>query len=99
MKAIRSKVRGISNYQEHAQKCKKDTLLKLIRQPNNKHDKNAIIVCRKGWIRSYAVGYLSADLAKKIAPNMDKGEDVYAIITDVTGGEDQYIGLNIALVF
>lgn len=71
--------------------CKPGMALILKREPANPHDNNAIGV----WVTARAlvvfsseaqIGYLSADVAREVAPYMDKGGKITAKISDVTGG-------------
>jgi single-stranded-DNA-specific exonuclease len=56
----------------------------LIREPDNQFDRNAIKVVR--WDHRQ-VGYLNRELAKILAPRMDRsGRPVKATVTALTGG-------------
>jgi len=48
---------------------------------------------------SKQLGYLSADLAEEIAPIMDKGRNVSAVIKHITGKDKSTIGMNITIYF
>jgi len=50
--------------------------IKLVREPENIHDENAIKVVVEDNI---SIGYINRDLAKKIAPLMDKYNDITMI--------------------
>jgi single-stranded-DNA-specific exonuclease len=66
--------------------------LELERQPQNEKDPNAIAV-RYGALQ---IGYIRAQIAKRLAPNIDAGERYGARITDLTGGTgDRNWGVNI----
>lgn len=56
----------------------------LIREPDNRYDPNAIRVeCDLGQL-----GYIPADTAvNNLASEMDRGSEVTAIISEITGGE------------
>ena len=54
----------------------------LERDPSNIHDKNAIKVINKG---GYQIGFISRDLAEKMAPNMDNGIKYKAEVSAITG--------------
>ena len=56
----------------------------LIREPDNRFDPNAIRVeCGLGQI-----GYIPAETAlNNLASEMDRGSEVIAIISEITGGE------------
>jgi hypothetical protein len=47
----------------------------LIREPNNKHDPNAIGV----YFLRDRLGYIKRDLAAQLAPTMDSGKQYYAV--------------------
>jgi hypothetical protein len=56
----------------------------LIREPDNPFDLNAVKVVR--WDRQQ-FGYLNRELAKILAPRMDRqGRPIKAIVTTLTGG-------------
>lgn len=59
--------------------------LKLIREPWNERDANAIAVRRKDGSQ---IGYVKSALAKMLAPEMDSGIDASAYVTYV-GGMDE----------
>lgn len=69
--------------------------LKLVREPNNEFDKNAIKVM---WF-SEKIGYIKAPLAKEMAPVMDKGKVYKCFVSNITGGTDdkENKGINIRL--
>jgi|GEM_PF-5464351 len=50
--------------------------IKLVREPENIHDENAIEVIVQD---NNSIGYINRDLAKKIAPIMDKNHDITMI--------------------
>lgn len=64
----------------------------LVREPDNAHDPNAIrVVDRVGR----QIGFLAAPLAKHLAPVMDGGVEYEASVTEVTGGDEKHLGVNI----
>jgi single-stranded-DNA-specific exonuclease len=65
--------------------------LQLVRDPANAHDVNAIEV-RYGALQ---VGFIRREIAKHIAPNIDAGDRYSAVVSEVTGGGDKHIGVNI----
>ena len=84
-----SKIAGVTkpndrgnDIQKILAKLKPNTKLTLIREPNNSYDKNAIKIYATGK----HIGYIKSDLAKKIAPLLDKGHKYQAVISEVTGG-------------
>jgi len=62
---------------KHRQKlirdCKSGEVLKLIREPSNPVDGNAIKVCNR---KKQPLGYLSRHVASKVAPLLDSGKTV-----------------------
>ena len=71
--------------------------LKLVREPNNKFDKNAIIVM---W-NMYKLGYIRKELAKDMAVAMDKGRVYKCFVSNITGGtkDKENKGVNILIKF
>ncbi|MGP6157041.1 MAG: DEAD/DEAH box helicase, partial [Vulcanimicrobiaceae bacterium] len=65
--------------------------LELVRARENPHDSNAVEV-RFGRLH---VGFLRREIARRIAPNMDRGERYTASVGSVTGGGEKNVGLNI----
>ncbi|MBI9110293.1 HIRAN domain-containing protein [Maridesulfovibrio ferrireducens] len=73
---------GKKLYREEA----KYTEIDLIRDPDNKHDPNAIeVVTEKGQV----LGYINSQTAKELAIIMDAGANVQASIIDILGYEDK----------
>jgi hypothetical protein len=67
--------------------------LQLIREPHNPHGTSAIAVHTGGGAQ---IGYLPHDTAEGLAPQMDAGVNAYAVVSEVTGGQDErYYGCNI----
>ena len=68
--------------------------MKLVREPNNPFDKNAIAV----YCGVNQRGYIGAQLAKYIAPRIDAGKKYQCFVSAVTGGDDgAKYGANITL--
>jgi len=69
---------------KHRQKlirdCKSGEVLKLIREPNNPVDENAIKVCNQ---KKQQLGYLSRHVASKVAPLLDSGKIVEAEVREI----------------
>jgi single-stranded-DNA-specific exonuclease len=65
--------------------------LELVRARDNPHDPNAVEV-RFGRLH---VGFLRREIARRLAPNIDRGERYTASVGSVTGGGEKNIGLNI----
>jgi len=66
----------------------------LVREPDNRHDANAIRVETTSGIQA---GYLNARLARHFAPLLDCGERYDTYVSQVTGGEDRNYGVNIII--
>jgi len=76
-----------------ARYCKPGMPVILKREPDNPYDKDAVGV----WIKARVffffkaevqIGYLNRGVAQEIARHMDRGSEVRAEISDVTGGCD-----------
>ncbi len=68
--------------------------LRLVRQPDNEFDANA---CALFDPHGTHVGYLNRRLAAVLASRIDSGVEYDVEITEVTGGGDQAMGLNVVL--
>lgn len=57
----------------------------ITREPENKHDGNAIAVNLTTWRKGMHIGYLPKDVAEKLAPLLDFGEVAISTVwlTDV----------------
>ena len=80
---FRTTVAGVSYRQEMVARCWQGAGVKLIRNPRNKHDKNAIEVhvFHRGQI-----GFIPRETAQGLASSMDDGDKVEARIAELTGG-------------
>lgn len=65
-------------------KLKPDTKLVLIREPDNPYSKDGSVT--KIYANNKHIGYIKSDLAKKIAPLLDKGHKCKVTISEITGG-------------
>jgi hypothetical protein len=72
-----------SDRQEIARSCSGGERLTLRREPDNPQDANAVAVFRGNGDQ---VGYLSARVAEQVAPLLDAGTPVTAVVSEVTGG-------------
>ena len=93
-----------SNREQILRACKPGETLLLLRDPSNKHDHNAIQVCKRGWFRHRQIGHLSEYQAEKIAPLMDCGIPVTATVEQITGGGGWFsarenFGMNIKISY
>ena len=83
-----------SSRQSIISNCKRDDEIRLVREPENKFDKNAIAIFHKLG----QVGYVAKDFAKQMAPDMDYGYSYEGVIANVTGGNDDYVyGLDVVV--
>lgn len=99
-KTFQTKVAGV------AQLKKRQTILKrlakaddfpevsLVREPDNKHDENAIKVIihmyneKTDVEQEVHIGYIAAHVAASLSKDLDRGYKVIAWIDDVLGGSD-----------
>jgi hypothetical protein len=66
------------------QRCKSGQELKLVRDPDNQYDKNAIKVC---LLTGEQLGWIDKDVAARdLAKEIDRGDRIKVVISDVTGG-------------
>lgn len=86
---------GTSRQSAIRKDCYPGAQLDLVREPNNKHDNNAIAV----YYNDKQLGYLSADIASQYAGKLDQGAiSLSACIEDITGGPDtKTYGANISI--
>ncbi len=92
-----TKVVGVTfdNRQDLVRQLNPGEKLYLVREAANAHDANAIRIERADGSQ---VGYLHARLAKNLAPYIDRGEHFTAMVSQVTGGEDdRSYGVNIII--
>ena len=91
MKPISAVVAGAGFYKPHlvgTRLCREGTPVKLVREPSNAHDANAIAVCIKEPIlgllpRWTKMGHLKATLAARLAPKTDAGLNIDARVVSV----------------
>lgn len=112
-KTFQTKVAGVTHArrQSHLKKLAKieDSFsypeISLIREPNNKHDKNAIKVILHEYNektdeeKEIHVGYIAAHVAASLAKDIDNGHKVTAYIDEIIGGyeEDMSYGMLITV--
>jgi len=111
MQEFYSKVVGVTaknindtDRQDYIQRyCREGKELFLKREPNNTYDSNAIAVFIKTKLFffknvKFQIGYISTDIAQRLAPYMDKGGIVTAHIKNITGGDEiKFYGVNIVI--
>lgn len=94
-----TKIMGVTKQNENGQNIQEIlselspyTTLSFQREPNNPYDQNAIKIYADG----VHIGYISAELAEKIAPQLDSGDqELFGEIEEVTGGGEKSFGCNI----
>lgn len=69
----------------------------LVREPDNRFDRNAVAIAVRTPRGNERVGYLPADVASWIAPRLDKGKPVYVRNPHVVGSRDP--GMSLGLRF
>jgi len=69
----------------------------LVREADNEFDPNAIAVFVRTVTGNRQLGYIPKDVAAKLAPLMDEGADLRAVITLMTGGGEKNIGANLRI--
>jgi hypothetical protein len=65
----------------------------VVREYNNAYDANAIAL----YAGNYQVGYFPKKVAELLAPQMDAGSRVDAFVATITGGGENYLGVNIEI--
>ena len=78
---FKTSVTGVRYRQDAVAQCREGQKTGLIRDPDNRHDKNAIIVYANATI-----GFIKRDEARNLAPFMDGGGKAEACISELTGG-------------
>lgn len=87
-KVFVTKVAGVTyeGRQDHIRQMKGNEPVRIVPEPENPHDPNALAVHVALKIGKVVhVGYIPRDLAAKVAPYLE-GESVMARIIEVTGG-------------
>lgn len=94
--ALHTKVVGVTfdDRQKVVASLRPGQCLLLDREPTNPHDPHAVRVLREDGA---LVGYLSAEVAGRLSPQMDRGARYRAIVAGITGGVDRYLGVNLRL--
>lgn len=71
-----------SSRQEELGRCRPGEVMRLVREPDNPHDRMAVALVSARGVR---VGYLRRDRAVWIGSKIDRGYDVRAIVERVKG--------------
>lgn len=105
LRFIHTKVRGASfgNRQKLLERLRRynyqDVILTFVREPDNPIDSCAIQVWasvkNKG---SGCIGYLTRDLAYKVAPFLDVNRTAVVLLEGITGGGNSYYGCNFKFI-
>lgn len=84
-----------SSRQKIIARCSVGERLRLVREPDNPHDSQAIAVVRESGEQ---LGYISSDVAFRLADEIDNGKRFAARISDITCGGDRSVrGVNILI--
>lgn len=96
-RTISTKVVGVTfdNRQELIARLTIDTKIKLVRDPENPYDSNAIKVVTGTTCEQ--IGFIKRELAAELALLMDKGYDAKASISALTGEGQEALGVNILI--
>lgn len=99
------KVAGVTfdNRQGYIQYLRKhpEAFLVYNREPGNRYDKNAITI--GGYVpgeptgKYVPIGYVPKEIAKEIAPLIDKGYKIYTHAYEITGGYGLNLGVRISM--
>jgi HIRAN domain len=83
--------------QEILARCKVPGVLELRRQPNHRHDRNAVQVLRQN---GEMLGFIPRGDASVMAPELDKGRRNVALLTTVDGGSgrERFLGAGVLIV-
>ena len=73
-----------SSRQAEIVRCRPGERIELRREPNNRHDANAVAV---HTARGVQIGHIARDQSRWIGGKIDKGVHVIAIVERVHGGE------------
>ena len=92
---------GVSfeNRQELIKNLKEEIEIKLIRDPKNPYDKNAIKVYVKQNKEEIQIGWIPKEISQILAAEIDAGIKWYGKIKKIIGGEMQTKGLLVNLYY
>lgn len=95
---ITTKIAGVTfeNRQNYVKKLRVGEKVKLIREPNNKYDKNAVAVYN---LNNNQLGYIPKELAKSISDKMSAEEIPNAIVKYIAGGNGLNYGATLEITF
>lgn len=75
--------RPIHNDQKKSSLLNKGCYVSLEREPTNPHDQNAIMVKPHGFQHDDWIGYIPKEVAKDLAPILDRGSQYYCVLDNV----------------
>ncbi len=81
--------------QELLPTIRRGSQLKYKREHNNPYDSNAIAV----YSGKHRIGYIKAELAKKLAPRIDSGARIKMVLDHLVGGGNVSYGCVVRIVF
>jgi hypothetical protein len=98
VRTLHTKVAGVTfeGRQEHIARLKGNEPCRIVPEPTNPHDPNALAVHVAVEGKVLHVGYVPRDLAKQVAPHLD-GEAVMVNLLEITGGFTTWDGETAAL--
>ena len=97
MVQFHTKVVGVTfdDRQTYIKKMKIGDKITLKRDKENQYDPNAIMVIN---YQGNHIGFISKDLSKQMAPNMDKGINYIASVSNISEeGDQKVIGVNLVI--
>ncbi len=106
LRTIRTKTAGVTYGKRQAlldrltRYSSEDITIELQRESGNVYDPNAVqIIAAVRGKGSAVMGYIGRELARVIAPLLDKGKTVKAAFEEITGGHEYGLnyGLNVAI--
>lgn len=95
MDSFYTKIVGVTfdQRQSYISKLQEGDRLQLVRQKDNPHDENAVMVQKN----EQTLGFLRKELAKNIAPLLGNGHLYEGVVEQVTGGGTKNYGVNILI--
>lgn len=91
---IYSRIVGIKNHQDTIKTCNIGDSLKLLRDPTNTYDKNAIKVLT---LENKELGYINKFINMVLADQLDNGIEFNVEIENITGKDKDLMGCNISI--
>ena len=91
--SIRVRIKGISHYQNAADRCGEGEMLSLVPEPSNPHDANAVQVLREGDL----VGYLPREIAAQQVEAVREGRVIATVASVHRGSSGYHTGIELKL--